>query len=82
MREVHATREYDPDVFPDIRVFKLTGTECAELDEELDSMEESYIAGGWFYELRFPGCEPHLEALGPYPTREAAEDAAIEEIRA
>ena len=43
------------------------------LDEIVD---DHGITGGWFFHFCFPGCLPESSPFGPYPSRDAAIDAA------
>jgi len=48
-------------------------------EKMFDAMiEQECIEGGWFFHYCFPGCLPDSDPFGPYPTAQAAKDAAIE----
>lgn len=39
-------------------------------------VENEGITGGYFFQFCFPGCLPESSPFGPYPTRQAAIEAA------
>jgi hypothetical protein len=80
------SRETDPYALPDVETFYI-GLRAAEEDcpQCADPESDGPAADpgsdhaehvGWYYWFCFPGCMPDSDAFGPYPSEQAALDAA------
>ena len=81
------TREDETYALPDAEVFYMTASDFINADETTwmhermadDRDVDADSLAGWYYWFCFPGCLPDSDAVGPYPTEQAAIDAARED---
>ena len=72
--------EMDDDVIraymrrPAYRLASMSGRARQSMLESI--VEEEGITGGWFFDFCLPGCLPDSQPFGPYPSRDAAINAA------
>lgn len=65
------SREHDAWALPDCEVFYANTGEL-----HIDGMDDEPSEAGFYFWFCFPGCMPESEPYGPYPTEQAAIDAA------
>ena len=57
--------------------FRLASMNSRTREQMFDTMiEENGIEGGWYFHFCFVGCLPESSPFGPYPSRDAAIQAA------
>lgn len=66
-----------------LKEFPLANFNSRDRGRMVDAIiEREGIGGGWFYWYCFPGCLPDSEAMGPYESFDAANQAATEDATA
>lgn len=73
-----AVEMMDEGILSDYRKrFPFAGFNSRDRQRMVDAIiAEEGIEGGWFWAFCFPGCLPDSDWIGPFPTRDAAEQDA------